>query len=91
MIFFKNHLTNKGTPQEKSRFLSGIAQITSPPPLPQFGQVVQLFLDVKNNVLACITESSKDHYDNAVSDNYDLILVLLMIFVLKMTKKYHIT
>ena len=37
------------TSHKKNRFLSGIAQITSLPS-PQFGQVVQLFLDVKNNV-----------------------------------------
>ena len=46
----------------------GIAQITSPP---QFGQVVQLFLDVKNDVFARITEQSNDYYDNHVSDNCD--------------------
>ena len=42
----------------------------SPPP-PQFGQVVQLFLDVKNDVFARITEPSNDDYDNDVSDNCD--------------------
>ena len=47
-------------PVKKKCFLSGIARITSP-----------LFLDVKNNVLARITEQSKDDYDNDVSDNYD--------------------
>ena len=35
--------------QRKNRFHSGIAHITSPPS-PQFGQVVQLFLDVKSDV-----------------------------------------
>ena len=55
---------------EKFFFLSGIARITSPPP-PKFGQLVPLFLDVKNDVLACITESSNDDYDNDVSDNCD--------------------
>ena len=49
----------------------GIARITSPPPSPQFGQLVPLFLDVKNDVLARITERSKDDYDNDVSDNCD--------------------
>ena len=44
--------------------LSGIAQITSP----QFGQVVQLFLDVKNDVLARITKPSNNDYDNDGSD-----------------------
>ena len=56
------------TSHKKNRFLSGIAQITSPPS-PQFGQVVQLFLDVKNDVLAHITEPSNDDYDNDVSDH----------------------
>ena len=42
-----------------------------PLPSPQFGQLVQLFLDVKNNVLARITEPSNDDYDNDVSDNCD--------------------
>ena len=41
------------------------------PPSPQFGQLVPLFLDVKNDVLARITEQSKDDYDNDVSDNCD--------------------
>ena len=40
-------------------------------PTPQFGQVVQLFLDVKNDVFARITEPSNDDYDNDVSDNCD--------------------
>ena len=56
-------------PEEKT-FLSGIAQITSPPS-PQFGQVVPLFLDVKNDVLARITEPSNNDYDTDWSDNCD--------------------
>ena len=36
-----------------------------------FGQLVPLFLDVKNNILARITEPSNDDYDNGVSDNCD--------------------
>ena len=51
-------------------FFSGIARITSPP-LPQFGQLVPLFLDVKNNILARITEPSNDDYDNDGSYNCD--------------------
>ena len=51
-------------------FSFGIARITSPPS-PQFGQLVPLFLDVKNDVLARITEPSNDDYDNGVSDNCD--------------------
>ena len=57
------------TSYKKNRFLSGIAQITSLPPSPQFGQVVQLFLDVKNDVFARITEPSNDDYDNDVSNH----------------------
>ena len=41
------------------------------PPLPQFGQVVQFFLGVKNDVFARITETSNDDYDNDLSDNCD--------------------
>ena len=36
---------------------------------PRFGQVVQLFLDVKNDVFALITKPSNNDYD--VSDNCD--------------------
>ena len=55
----KIHLLLGNTSHKKNQFLSGIAQITSPaPPLPQFRQVVQLFLDVKNCVLTRITEPS---------------------------------
>ena len=46
-------------------------ELPLPPPSPQFGQLVPLFLDVKNDVLARITEQSKDDYDNDVSDNCD--------------------
>ena len=38
---------------------------------PQFGQVVQLFLDVINDVFARITEPSNNDYNNEVSDNCD--------------------
>ena len=41
-----------------------------------FGQLVPLFLDVKNDVLARITEPSNDDYDNGVSDNsHNMILM----------------
>ena len=46
-------------------------ELPLPPPSPQFGQLVPLFLDVKNDVLARITEPSNDDYDNGVSDNCD--------------------
>ena len=77
---------------KKKCFLSGIDQITSPPlPSPQFGQLVPLFLDVKNDVLGCITEPSNDDYDNDVSDNCDHNFCTFDDFGVKMTKKYHIT
>ena len=38
---------------------------------PQFGQLVPFFLDIKNDVLARITEPSNYDYDNDGSDNYD--------------------
>ena len=44
---------------------------TVPPPFPQFGQLVPLFLDVKNDVLARITEPSNDDYDIDGSDHCD--------------------
>ena len=63
---------HKGSPHVKKIVLSAIARITSPPhPSPQFGQLVPLSLDVKNDVLAPITEPSNDDYDNGVSDNCD--------------------
>ena len=49
---------------------SGIARITSPPPAPNSGNLYH-FLDVKINVLVCITEPSNDDFDNDVSDNCD--------------------
>ena len=51
-------------------------------------ELVPLSLDVKNDVLARITEPSNDDYDNGVSDNCDQNFGTLMILVLKMTKKY---
>ena len=50
-------------------------------PTPQFGQVVQLFLDVKNDVLTMITTMMGVII-------VITILLLLMILVVKMTKKY---
>ena len=38
------------------------------PPSPQFGQLVPVFLDVKNDVLARITEPSNNDYDNDYDD-----------------------
>ena len=42
-----------------------------PPPLPPIRATCTTFLDVKNDVLARITEPSNDDYDNGVSDNCD--------------------
>ena len=60
------------TSAKKNRFLSGIAQIPSPPS-PQFRQVVQLFWDVKNKarITARITKPSNNDYDNDGSVNCD--------------------
>ena len=66
--------THLGKPSRKKKcFLSGIARITSPPPLPPIWATCTcyFFLDVKNDVLARITEPSNDDYDNGVSDNCD--------------------
>ena len=40
-------------------------------PLPPIWATCTTFLDVKNDVLARITEPSNDDYDNGVSDNCD--------------------
>ena len=41
------------------------------PPLPPIWATCTTFLDIKNDVLAHITEPSNDDYDNGVSDNCD--------------------
>ena len=64
-------IIHKGSPPEKKCFLSGISRITSSPPPPPIWAACTTFLDVKNDVLAHITEWSKDDYDNDVSDNCD--------------------
>ena len=56
---------------KKINFFRALPKLPLPPPSPQFGQVVQLFLDVKNDVFARITKPSNDDYDNDVSDNCD--------------------
>ena len=56
---------------KKNVFFRALPKLPPPPLPPQFGQLVPLFLDVKNDVLARITEPSKDDYDNDVSDNCD--------------------
>ena len=42
-----------------------------PPPPPNLGNLYHFILDVKNDVLARITEQSKNDYDNDVGDNCD--------------------
>ena len=63
--------TEGSPPEKKNVFFWALPKFPLPPPSPQFGQLVPLFLDVKNDVLARITERSKDDYDNDVSDNCD--------------------
>ena len=62
----------------------------SPPPSPQFGQLVPLSLDVKNDVLARITEPSNDDYDHADgSDNCDYDFGTFDDFGVKNDQKVH--
>ena len=59
---------SQGTPPAKKNvFYWALPEL----PLPQFRQLVPLFLDVKNNVLARITELSNNDYENNGSDNCD--------------------
>ena len=71
MMTSRENSDDQGTPPVKKCFLSGIAQITSLPPLPPIRATCTTFLDVKNNVLSRITEPSNDDYDSDGSDNYD--------------------
>ena len=57
------------------------------PPAPQFGQLVPLFLDVKNDVLAHITEPSNNDYNNDGSDNCDFNFGTFDIFGVKNDQK----
>ena len=84
-------LISQGSPPEKINVFFWALPELPLPPSPQFGQLVPLSLDVKNDVLAPITEPSNDDYDNGVSDNCDQNFGTFDDFVLKMTKKYHIT
>ena len=54
---------------EKKRFLSGIAQITYPPPWPQFGQLGPLFSEVEIQDLKVSLE-----FDNTI---YTLCILIL--------------
>ena len=69
----KNSDLSKGRHQRKKNvFFRALPESPKPPPpWPQFGQLGPFFSDVKNDVLARITERSKDDYDNDVSDNCD--------------------
>ena len=81
---------SKGTPPVKKNVcFQALPEL--PLPLPRIRQLVPLFLDVKNNVLARITEPSNNDYDNDGSDNCDHNFGTFDDFVLKMTKKCHIT
>ena len=87
------NITQGTPPIRKIDFFRALPKL-SPPPSPQFGQDVQLFLDVKNDVFAHITEPSitlNDEYDNDVSDNCDHNFGTFDDFGVKNTKKYRIT
>ena len=58
-IILQEYNTVREHLKEKKRFLLSILHHLNPP-FPPFGQVVQLFLDVKNNTLAHITKPSKN-------------------------------
>ena len=67
MIF---NIQCKGAPPiRKQVFFRALPKL--PPPPPAIRATCTTFLDVKNNVLALITEPSKDDYDNDVSDICD--------------------
>ena len=60
------------TSYEKSRLLSGIAQISeTPPPTPQFGQLGPLFSGRQNDVLRVWQEKSTNDDNDNCHDNYD--------------------
>ena len=84
----------KGSPHEKKNvFFWALPELPPPPPSPQFGQLVPLSLDVKNDVLARITEPTNDDYDNGVSDNCDQNFGTFDDFGVKNDQKvsYHMT
>ena len=63
-------VVGKGTPHvKKNVFFRALPEL--PPPSPQFRQIIQLVLGVKNNVLTRITEPSNNDYDNDGSNNCD--------------------
>ena len=70
-VVFSSYLeSNKGSPPEKNVFFRALPKFPPPPPpSPQFGQLVPLCLDVKNDVLARITELSNADDDNDLSDH----------------------
>ena len=53
---------------EKKVFFRALPKLPPPPPI---WATCTTFLDVKNDVLARITEPSNDDYDNDGSDNCD--------------------
>ena len=57
------------TSQKKECLLSGIAQISSPTPSPQFGQLGPLFSGRQKQRFAHMTEKSTDDDDDGQNDN----------------------
>ena len=78
------------TSHKKNRFLSGIAQITSPPPPPNSGKLYNFFWTSKTTFLRVLQNQVTMITTMMWVIIVIIILVLLMILVLKMTKKYHI-
>ena len=82
----REHLTEK-----KLNFFEHFPNYLSPPPSPQFGQLVPLFSYVKNDVERVLQNQVTMITTMMSVIIVIIILVLFMILVLKMTKKYHIT
>ena len=59
------------TSQKKECLLSGIAQISPPPPLPPIRATWSSFLGRQKRRIARMTEKSTDDDDDGWHDNYD--------------------
>ena len=78
------------TSVQKSRILSGIAQIreSPPPPAPQFGQLGPLFSGRQKDVLRVWQEKSTNDGNDNCNDNYDSNDGNFDDYEEKMTKKH---
>ena len=75
-------------PARKNVFFRALPELPLHPPSPNSGNLYHFFLDVKNGILACITEPSNDDYDNHGSDNCNYNLGTFDDFSVKMANKY---